>query len=232
MPASTPQTDPTGQHLTPDESYLRPADGQWEATIEVRRSTFTAIARRVTSEPEARAFVEEVRKAYPDARHHCSAFILHTPGAQPVARSSDDGEPAGTAGQPMLDMLRGLQDVAVVVVRYFGGVLLGTGGLVRAYSDAVREVLRLVDVVRRQPERLFHFRLDHAEAGRVEAELRSAGEAGVRVVDVKYGRDVQFTVAGSGVPELVARLSGGRVSADAAGMAWVEVPVGRGALNS
>ena len=127
------------------QAYLRPGSDRPVAETEVKRSRFIACAARVPDEDAARAFLAEIRAEFADARHHCSAYILHVDGANPVERSSDDGEPAGTAGQPMLEVLRGsgLQDVAVVVVRYFGGVKLGTGGLVRAYQDATRAVLEV-----------------------------------------------------------------------------------------
>ena len=117
-----------------------------------KKSRFIAEVFPVTSEEEAMQYLEEARKRYWDARHHCWAYVL---GRNPSAeRMSDDGEPAGTAGKPILEVIRGRQitDVLVIVTRYFGGTLLGTGGLVKAYGDAVREVLRTVEteeIVRR-----------------------------------------------------------------------------------
>ena len=114
-----------------------------DTETEARRSRFLTRLARVDDEDAARAIIAEVRATYPDARHHCLAFIVDVPGAQPVERSSDDGERAGTAGMPMLEVLRGsgVSNAVAVVTRYFGGVLLGTGGLVRAYSDAVSSAL-------------------------------------------------------------------------------------------
>ena len=114
--------------------------GQGE--IMEKKSRFIADVRKVESEEEATAFIEEIKKKYWDARHHCSAFVIGQKGSS--RRSSDDGEPSGTAGRPMLEVLlgEGICDIAVVVTRYFGGVLLGTGGLVRAYSAAVKEGLK------------------------------------------------------------------------------------------
>ena len=107
--------------------------------IEIKRSRFITWIGRADDGGEARDLIAMAKSEYPDARHHCSAYIHEVPGANRVERSSDDGEPSGTAGRPMLDVLvgSGLTDVAAVVIRYFGGVKLGTGGLVRAYSDAV-----------------------------------------------------------------------------------------------
>ncbi len=107
-----------------------------------KKSRFIATVRPVTTEEEALSFIEETKKKYWDARHNCSAFVIG-PRAE-LTRCSDDGEPSGTAGRPMLEVLlgEGIRNAAVVVTRYFGGILLGTGGLVRAYSGAVREGLR------------------------------------------------------------------------------------------
>ena len=106
-----------------------------------KKSRFIATVRSCESEAEASAFIEEMKKKYWDARHNCSAFCIGSRGE--LTRCSDDGEPSGTAGRPMLEVLTasGIRNVAVVVTRYFGGVLLGTGGLVRAYTQAVKEGL-------------------------------------------------------------------------------------------
>ena len=107
-----------------------------------KKSRFIATVRKCESEEEAVRFIEEMKKKYWDARHNCSAFVIGSRGE--LTRCSDDGEPSGTAGRPMLEVLtgEGIRNVAVVVTRYFGGVLLGTGGLVRAYTQAVKEGLK------------------------------------------------------------------------------------------
>lgn len=117
-----------------------------EAEIEVKKSRFLAAVAPCRSEEEAQDFLASVRKLHYDARHHCSAFRIGSP-EQVLERSSDDGEPQGTAGKPMLEILKGagLYDVCAVVTRYFGGTLLGTGGLVRAYSDALKAALSAAD---------------------------------------------------------------------------------------
>ncbi len=149
-------------------TLAHPAVGE----IEAKRSRFLAVVAPAASEDEARSVVEAARKEHWDARHHCSAFILGADGS--VARSSDDGEPSGTAGAPILAALRGrgLSDVCAVVTRWFGGTLLGAGGLVRAYSDAVVAALDTAEVVRR--ERLLRCEVDlpHALAAKVEHDLR------------------------------------------------------------
>ncbi|MGO1950764.1 MAG: IMPACT family protein [Mycobacteriaceae bacterium] len=215
----------------PGESYRRPSTARPVAETEVKRSRFIALAARTdgpgsTGEDAARSFLAEVRASYPDARHHCSAYVLHVDGANPVERSSDDGEPSGTAGQPMLEVLSGsgLQDIAVVVVRYFGGVKLGTGGLVRAYQDATRAVLDKVDVVSREPRVLWTVDLDHASAGKVEAELRGRGVE----VEASYGARVTLTLttgtaAGDDPNGLVGELTGGAVEAVRGDTRWRDV---------
>jgi len=194
--------------------------------LEIRRSRFITWLRRAGEEAAARELVDEARHTYPDARHHCSAFVVRVPGANLVERSSDDGEPAGTAGMPMLEVLRGsgLVDVAAVVVRYFGGVKLGTGGLVRAYSDAVRSALDEAPVVVQRESRLHAVDLPHADAGRVEAELRSLGFA---VDDVTYAAHVTLTLAtndDAALASAVASLTGGQGTIRPAGSRVVEHP--------
>lgn len=193
---------------------------------EIKRSRFITLIRRVRSEAEARDFITEVRERYPDARHHCSAYLLHVERANPIERSSDDGEPSGTAGKPMLDMLRGsgMLDIAAVVVRYFGGIKLGAGGLVHAYSNSVGQALPQVFRVTRAERELYTVEFPHADAGRWEAELRARG---VDVVEMEYGVVVTYTLATEpgGMAELAALLAAvtsGQVAPAEAGSAWVE----------
>ncbi|WP_282938059.1 IMPACT family protein [Corynebacterium auriscanis] len=213
---------------TNTEDYLCPAahsgDVAAQAEIEIKRSQFIGLAARTPTEEAARDFIAHIRSQYPDGRHHCSAYIIHQEGAQPVERSSDDGEPSGTAGKPMLEVLRGIEDITVVVVRYFGGVLLGTGGLVRAYQDGTRRALGELSLVRRRQRQLFRFQLGHADAGRVEADIRAAG---FDVKDVEYGTEVTMSVAsddGDGLASRVAALTGGQVEVEHLGSVWVESP--------
>lgn len=156
--------------------------GEHRHETDVRRSRFITVVRRIASEDEARLLLTELRREFHDARHHCSAVVLGPDRS--VQRANDDGEPSGTAGAPMLDAIlkrdnadgeADLSDVAVVVVRYFGGVLLGAGGLVRAYSDAVSQALDSAPRVRRRLLQLLAVPVAHTDAGRVENELRNAG---------------------------------------------------------
>lgn len=197
-----------------------------EAEIEVKRSRFLCTLARVSTEEAARTVVDGLRKRHWDAAHHCSAFVLGPDAG--VQRSSDDGEPAGTAGAPMLEVLRGreVSDVVAVVTRWFGGVLLGTGGLIRAYSDAVRAGLDEVGLVARELLMEYTLELDHATAGKVEADLRARG---VQVLDTTYSAAATLRL---GVPRerseelgaLVAELTGGTVEPVPAGSTWVDTP--------
>ncbi|QRQ77308.1 IMPACT family protein [Glutamicibacter protophormiae] len=149
--------------------------------VEIKRSRFITYLFRVDSEAAARDHIAALRKTHFDARHHCSAFILGPD--RMVQRSNDDGEPSGTAGIPMLEALakrdtgRGtdLSDVLAVCVRYFGGIKLGAGGLVRAYSDSVSQALEHSTLHVRQRMRIFTLPAPHALAARWENELRAAG---------------------------------------------------------
>lgn len=145
------------------------------AEIEVKRSRFLCALRPALTEEEARQAIDEARRAHWDARHHCSAFVLGPRGD--LRRSNDDGEPSGTAGMPILDALTGaeLTNVVAVVTRWFGGTLLGTGGLVRAYGDAVRAALDLAVVEEYARMTLVSVGVDMADVGRVENALRTAG---------------------------------------------------------
>lgn len=205
-------------------SYLTVA-GPALTEIEVKRSRFICRIERVDSEEAARAVVEEERRRYWDARHHCSAFVLGPTGD--VHRSSDDGEPSGTAGAPMLEVLRGhgVSDVVAVVTRYFGGVLLGAGGLVRAYSDAVRAGLDAAGVRERRLLERYDVEVAHADAGKLEHGLRTHD---VVVLGVEYGTAATLHVAVPAgdpdlLPRLLAELTGGEVRPSPAGTEWVEV---------
>ena len=192
--------------------------------VEVKRSRFLCDVRRVSTEEGARAVVEAARKQHWDARHHCSAFVLGPDGA--VARSSDDGEPSGTAGAPMLEVLHGreISDVVAVVTRWFGGVLLGAGGLVRAYGDAVRAGLDEAGVRRRVLMSRFDLAASHADAARWEADLRARD---VVVLGADYAERVVLHLAvpsasAGDLAPLVASMTGGAAGLVPAGEDWVD----------
>lgn len=158
--------------------------------ITEKKSRFIADIRPVSTEEEALAFIEEIRKKYWDARHHCYAYILGERGQQ--SRCSDDGEPSQTAGRPMLDVLtgEGITDVCAVVTRYFGGTLLGTGGLVRAYSGAVKEGLSQCVLMEKRPGRELAVTAGYGDVGKVQY---LAAQAGIETLDTVYEADVRFS---------------------------------------
>ena len=208
-------------------SYARPRAGvRFQHDLEIKRSKFLTFIKRATTEEQARELIAELKREYPDARHHCSAFILHVEGSNPIERSNDDGEPSGTAGTPMLDVLRGsgILDIVAVTVRYFGGIKLGAGGLVHAYSDSVSQALEVVETVTRSRKELYTVDLSHADAGRIEADMRARG---IDVVDTAYGQLVTYTLAvdpgeRAQLEDTVAALTAGAAQVKEAGINWVE----------
>ncbi|MGB3169747.1 MAG: YigZ family protein [Rhodococcus sp. (in: high G+C Gram-positive bacteria)] len=159
--------------------------GSVAAEAIVKKSRFLALIERAESEDAARRVVASARSAHPGAGHHCSAFLIGDIAGARIERSSDDGEPTGTAGHPMLEVLAGrdLTNVVAVVSRYFGGTKLGTGGLARAYSGAAAQALTDARLVRRERRELVRVELSHADVGRIESELRTRG---VEVVSIEY----------------------------------------------
>ena len=139
-----------------------------EAEIVEKKSRFIAYVRPVNAEEEAVAFIDEIKKKHWDARHNCSAFVIGKNNE--LTRCSDDGEPSGTAGKPMLEVLlgQGLHNVAVVVTRYFGGVLLGTGGLVRAYQAAVKEGILASKVLEKFEGAKYKVETDYNGIGKIQ----------------------------------------------------------------
>ena len=152
-----------------------------------KKSRFIATVKPVKSEEEAVSFINETKKKYWDARHNCSAFVIGK--RQELTRCSDDGEPAGTAGRPMLDVLlkEGIHDAAVVVTRYFGGVLLGTGGLVRAYQQATKQGLLASDIIEKQDGSILLIRTDYTGIGKLQYLF---AQEKITVIDTEYAADV------------------------------------------
>ncbi len=157
-------------------------DGGEEELIE-KKSRFIATVKPVDSEEEALEFIAAIKKKYWNARHNCFAFVIGE--RQEIQRCSDDGEPQGTAGRPMLDVLLGedVHNVAVVVTRYFGGILLGTGGLVRAYSRSVQLGLEASTIIEKTKGSRITIQTDYNEVGKLQYLL---GQRGIPIVDSQY----------------------------------------------
>ena len=157
-------------------------DGGEEELIE-KKSRFIATVKPVDSEEEALEFIAAIKKKYWNARHNCFAFVIGE--RQEIQRCSDDGEPQGTAGRPMLDVLLGedVHNAAVVVTRYFGGILLGTGGLVRAYSRSVQLGLEASTIIEKTKGSRITIQTDYNGVGKLQYLL---GQRGIPIVDSQY----------------------------------------------
>lgn len=170
------------------ERYKTILEGGTGEIVE-KKSRFIADVRPAESEEEALAFIEEIRKKYWDARHHCYVYSVGT--NREYTRCSDDGEPSGTAGRPMLDVILGedVYNVAAVVTRYFGGVLLGTGGLVRAYSRALQEGLARSRIIEKRHGASLRVTTDYSGLGKIQY---LAAERSIPVLDIQYTDQVEL----------------------------------------
>ncbi len=172
--------------------YPTPAE-TLERELEVKKSRFIARAGQVESREQAMAFIEQAVADYPDARHHCWAYLIGDPESATTAAMSDAGEPSGTAGKPILNVIqhKRIGDVIVVVIRYFGGIKLGAGGLVRAYAGATQNVLAALPLATHQPRTRLKLALGFAQ----EQPLRHwASQHGAEVEGVDYGERVALTL--------------------------------------
>ncbi|PLS04335.1 YigZ family protein [Neobacillus cucumis] len=145
-----------------------------EHEITIQKSRFIAHISRVETEHEAQEFIQTIKKQHWNATHNCSAYLIGE--HDQIQKANDDGEPSGTAGVPILEVLkkRKLKDTVVVVTRYFGGIKLGAGGLIRAYGKATSEGLDAVGVVERKLTQILHVNIDYTWLGKIEKELRSS----------------------------------------------------------
>ena len=166
-------------------------DKEGSGEVIEKKSRFLSFLMSVKSEEEAEEFLPRFRKKYYDARHVCFAYVLK--GSPAVMRASDDGEPSGTAGKPLLELLNreGLSDCMIVVVRYFGGVLLGTGGLLRAYTDAGKAAIESAECMEKIPAVMNFVRLDYTSAGRMPSIL---AELSLAAADIVYSDVCEYSV--------------------------------------
>lgn len=155
------------------ESWLIPAQPV-TLTEEIKKSRFITRLAHTPGVEAAKAFVAQMRAEYPDARHHCFAWVAGAPDDSQQLGFSDDGEPAGTAGKPMLAQLMGsgVGEITAVVIRYYGGVKLGTGGLVKAYGGGVQQALTQLSTLRKVPLTEYTLQCDYAQLAGVEALVK------------------------------------------------------------
>lgn len=148
--------------------------GYGEHEIEIQKSRFISYVERAETEVEAQEFIQKIKKKNWNATHNCSAYMIGE--NDQIQKANDDGEPSGTAGVPILEVLKKkqLKDTVVVITRYFGGIKLGAGGLIRAYGKATSEGLSSTGIVERKLMKVMHTTIDYTMLGKVENELRSS----------------------------------------------------------
>lgn len=170
------------------ESYVKLVEGGIGEIVE-KKSRFIGQIQPVETEEEAYAFIESIKKKHYDARHNCFAFSVGE--EMPLLRFSDDGEPQGTAGKPMLEIIQnsGIHNICVVVTRYFGGTLLGTGGLVRAYTDATKAALENCTTKLMQRLIPVDIKTNYTDMGKIQYILNTNN---IRIVDTVFAEDVCF----------------------------------------
>ena len=208
-----------------DREYLT-LGGPGESRYEEKRSVFLGFAAKFENETDVLAWLSSLKRAYPDARHHVYAYRLREGN---TTRYTDDREPQGTAGMPTLDVLKqkNLLDCAVCVIRYFGGTLLGTGGLVHAYGTAAADAVKNAGIVKMTLRRAFTLPLSYSDHPRVQSIL---SDAGATITDVSYaeGVTVTGTVSADGTDALLRALSdatAGRANPEWGDLVFSPVPV-------
>ncbi|WP_405100338.1 YigZ family protein [Oceanobacillus sp. FSL H7-0719] len=159
--------------------------------IIIQKSRFIGYVRRVETEEEAQAFIQEIKKKHHDATHNCSCYMIGENNQ--IQKANDDGEPSGTAGVPMLEVLKkqNLKDTAVVVTRYFGGIKLGAGGLIRAYGNTTSQAIKTTGIVKRQLMQGFSITVDYSLLGKLENVLRNSDYI---IETINYLENVEFIV--------------------------------------
>jgi len=163
--------------------------GYGEYELIIQKSRFIAHIQRVETEEKAQEFIQEIKKRHKDATHNCSAYLIGENNH--IQKANDDGEPSGTAGVPILEVLKkkDLKDTVAVITRYFGGIKLGAGGLIRAYGKATSEGIAATGIVERKLMKIIRTSIDYTFLGKVENELRSSP---YQIKDIHYVENVQI----------------------------------------
>lgn len=164
---------------------------QGQDEIIIQKSRFIGYVRRVETEKEAQEFIQEIKKRHHDATHNCSCYMIGENNQ--IQKANDDGEPSGTAGVPMLEVLKkqNLKDTAVVVTRYFGGIKLGAGGLIRAYGNTTSQAIKTTGIVKRQLMQGFSVKVDYGLLGKLENVLHNSDHI---IEAIHYLENVEFIV--------------------------------------
>jgi len=178
-----------------------------EISEEIKKSRFITLLEPTAGVEAAKAFIQRIKSLHPSARHHCWAFVAGPPNDSQQLGFSDDGEPAGTAGKPILGQLMGsgIGEITAVVVRYYGGIKLGTGGLVRAYGNGVQLALAQLTVLEKVPQAEFLLQCDYAQISMIETLLQQVGGS---ILESKYGAavDLRLTLPAYDAAEITNRL--------------------------
>ena len=163
------------------------------AQVIEKKSKFIANMFYIETIEEADRIIKETKKKYHDARHNCFAYILETGEEGLLVKYNDDGEPSGTAGAPMLNIItnEGLSNVLVIVTRYFGGILLGTGGLVRAYSEAVKEALKLAHYIEKSIGYVVQMETEYNDLDKIKYYTK---QKNIKITDTNYAENVVLTI--------------------------------------
>lgn len=173
-------------------SHYYTVKGQGDHEIVIQKSRFISHIARATTEAEAQSFILEIKKKHWDATHNCSAYIIGEHNQ--IQKANDDGEPSGTAGVPILEVIKkkDLKDTVVVITRYFGGIKLGAGGLIRAYGKATSEGINATGMVERKLVQIMHTNVEYTLLGKLENELRTSSLFLLK--DIHYLEAVTFEV--------------------------------------
>ncbi|AYA42263.1 IMPACT family protein [Xenorhabdus nematophila] len=173
--------------------YLIPA-ASVSFTEEIKKSRFITLLEHTSGVDEAKLFIQSIKEHYPDARHHCWAFVAGAPDDSQQLGFSDDGEPTGTAGKPMIAQLigSGVGEITAVSVRYFGGIKLGTGGLVKAYGNGVQQALKLLGTEYKVPQKLYQLRCEYSHISMVEQLLQQFSG---QVIASDYAENVTLQIS-------------------------------------
>jgi uncharacterized YigZ family protein len=208
-------------------SFYLTVSGYGEAEIEIQKSRFIAYVQRAEQEEAAVAFIEQIKKKHWNATHNCSAYIIG--GNDQWQKADDDGEPSGTAGKPILEIIKKnqLKDTVIVVTRYFGGIKLGAGGLIRAYGKSASAGLKAVGITQRQNHTRIGVEIDYTFLGMLENQLRLQG---YRIEDKIFTDTIRLIVLEKvGQEEILEQKvidwTAGQVTLTREGQVYVETPV-------
>lgn len=183
-----------------------------QTEIEIKKSRFISYARHIQSREEGMQWLNKLKEEYPDARHHCWAYLLGNPSCATNAGMGDDGEPPGTAGKPILNVLqhKGVGDIMIVVVRYFGGIKLGAGGLTRAYGQAAQAAMAILPVIEQVAMQRIVIKCDFSEEQFIR-HLVEQFSGNIEQVDYTQGVTISLDVAEEKVAEFKEKLGSSKV---------------------